>query len=118
MKRMTKILGVFAALLLVVILLTACWRRAIPDTGVWYCAEIGTRIDFGSGYFLEVDGKEERGQIDSDRGSSYFMLWCEDQSSDCFGRMYYTFKCIRCDETEMTVRDYDTGAEYTFVRVE
>lgn len=118
MKNMARIIGGLVVLLFVAILLTACWRRVIPNSGIYYCEEIGTRIDFDSGYFLEVDGEEAIGQIDNDRGSYCFTLWCEDESSDRFGQMYYAFKCIRYDDKEMIVSDYESGELYTFVCLE
>lgn len=117
MKKRGCQVSFLALLTIIIMVFSSClWEAQIPESGSYYCEEIGTQIDFGSGEFLEMNNKEEFGHIDNDRGSSCFMLWCENKDSENFGNALYTFDCIWYSDEKMLVRDRESGTQYIFVR--
>lgn len=106
-------------MVLLVGLLSGCYREAVPQFGVWYCeeAEIQISMDKGTPSFVTVDGEQHLCDTDHDRGSSWLMLFVQIP----FGKysldeIMFEGDCVYFDEKIMIIRADQT--DYVFTRMD
>ncbi|MBQ9838299.1 MAG: hypothetical protein IJO56_02210 [Oscillospiraceae bacterium] len=141
-KRLWKNIGIalvaFVSLCLVLfVAINAFFNRmtiAIPDDGVWYCADLQAQFTFGIEYDYSdpdsiptVDEDQNYIIINGDRiaatcgglpNSGSVKIYCqeEDNAQYRMGDRILEFGFVRLTDTEFVLKD-DDGTQYTFVKI-
>lgn len=106
-------------MVLLVGLLSGCYREHVPQSGVWYCEEAGIQIsmDKGTPSFVTVDGEQRRCGAGHNRGSSWIMMDVETAFGKySLGEIIFEGDCVYFDEKTMIIRADQT--DYVFTRMD
>ena len=98
----------------------------MPEEGSWYCAELETCLvlDWENGSrkpsYIIIDGKQVSCSCSIPFNTTYIILRCQESGVDGFdnGDSIYWWTLIEYSDTEMLLQDYETGQQYSFLRVE
>lgn len=106
----------------VVSILAACTPAVFfPEEGEWYCEELEMQLAFdaASECFVTRDGYIIQCACIIDRGSEWLFVGCQEANCEycALGEELFLAQFVRLDDTRLTVKEVDSGNEYTFLRV-
>lgn len=92
-----------------------------PGDGRWYCQELGIMLSFDDDSDSYIIHKKTGGRIQcawiSNPGTERIGVYCQESDAPWeLGESVFIGEYVRQTDTELTLRDYDTGEEYAFLR--
>lgn len=122
---------VLIVMLSVLLLLSSCTGPArtaypMPDEGTWYCSELEVYLVFDRENQVckpstaIINGEEITCICSSELYTQYISLICQETGVPGvgLGDSLYWWTLIEYSDTEMLLEDYETGQQYSFLRVE
>ena len=95
----------------------------IPTEDQWYCDDLQLILSFGVPEKTYIIHKETNQKVScywgSDLGSGILYVACNEENAPWeLGEGVFLGKYVSQTDTELVLRDYDTGIEYTFRRID
>lgn len=93
-----------------------------PDGGIWYCDDLGIQLSFSANEetYAIINGKKVICAWGNNKGTSYLSIHIQESGLDEYqlGESIFFGQCVDLTDTEFILKEYETGVQYSFVKVD